>query len=70
MSSESATEREDSDEEIMSFDLGPEPFDPLVQERLPSDELDDFQQGLIHGGSEPKVMESRACTDPKYRVLI
>ena len=26
----------------MSFDLGPEPFDPIVQERLPSDEyLDD-----------------------------
>ena len=58
MSSESATEREDSDKEIMSFDLGPEPFDPLIQERLPSDEyLDDLQQGLIPGGSEPKVME-------------
>ena len=42
----------------MSFDLGPEPFDPLVQERLPSDEwLDDLQQGLIPGGSELKVME-------------
>ena len=58
ISSESAAEREDSDEEIMSFDLGPEPFDPLVQGRLPSDEwLDDLQQGLIPGGSEPKVME-------------
>ena len=43
MSSESAAEREDNDEEIMSFDLGPEPFDPLVQDRLPSDEyLDDW----------------------------
>ena len=58
MSSESAAEREDSDEEIMSFDLGSEPYDPVVQGRLPSDEwLDDHQQGLIPGGSEPKVME-------------
>ena len=57
MSSESATERDDSDEEILSFDLGPEPYDPFVQERLPSDEwLDDLQQGLIPLGSEPKVM--------------
>ena len=57
-SSESAAEREDSDEEIMSFDLGPEPFDPFVQDRLPSDEyLDDLQQGLIPGGSEPNSME-------------
>ena len=52
MSSESATEREDSD------DLGPEPYDPFIQERLPSDEwLDDLQQGLIPPGSEHKVME-------------
>ena len=58
MSSESAVEREDSDEEIMSLDLGPEPFDPLVQDCLPSDEyLDDLQQGLIPGGSEPRSME-------------
>ena len=58
MSSESATERKDSDEEIKSFDLGPEPYDPFVQERVPSDYwLDDLQQGLIPGGSEPKVME-------------
>ena len=35
-SSESATERDDSDEEILSFDLGPEPYDPFVPERLPS----------------------------------
>ena len=58
VSSESAAERDDTDEEIMSFDLGPEPFDPLVQDRLPSDGyLDDLQQGLIPGGSEPKSME-------------
>ena len=58
MSLESATERDDSGEEILSFDLGPEPYDPLVQERLPSDEwLDDLQQGIIAPGSEPKVME-------------
>ena len=58
LSSESAAERGDSDEVIMSFDLGPEPFDPLVQVRLPSDEyLDDLQQGLIPGGSEPRSME-------------
>ena len=58
MSSESAAERDDSDEEILSFDLGPELYDPFVQERLPSDEwLDDLQQGLIPPGSEPKVMD-------------
>ena len=58
VSSESAAERDDTDKEIMSFDLGPEPFDPLVQDRLPSHEdLDDLQQGLIPGGSEPKSME-------------
>ena len=58
MSSESATERDDADEEILSFDLGPEPYDPFVQECLPSDEwLDDLQQGLIPPVSEPKVME-------------
>ena len=53
MSSE--TEREDTDDEVCSFDLGPEPFDPSVQERLPSDEwLDDYQQGLQPGSSEPR----------------
>ena len=58
ISSDSAAKRADSDEEIMSFDLGPEPFDPLIQGRMPSDEwLDDIQQGLIPGASEPKVME-------------
>ena len=47
MSSTSGTERDDTDEEILSFDLGPEPFDPMGQGRLSSDEwLDDFQQGL------------------------
>ena len=58
MSLDSSAERADSDEEIMSFDLGPEPFDPLVQGRLPSDEwLDDLQQGLKPGSSEPSSME-------------
>ena len=53
MSSE--TEREDTDDEVCSFDLGPEPFDPLKQTRLPSDEwLDDHQQGLQAGSSEPR----------------
>ena len=51
----SGTERDDTDDEICSFDLGPEPFDPTGQNRLPSDEwLDDHQQGLEPGGSEPK----------------
>ena len=50
----SGTEREDTDNEMCSFDLGPEPFDPTEQDRLPSDEwLDDHQQGLIPEGSEP-----------------
>ena len=86
MSSDSAAERVDPDEEIMSFDLGPEPFEPFVQGRLPSDEwLDDHQQRLISGGSEPKVMEydpvthempvrpsliDTMRTDPTYRVLL
>ena len=65
VSADSTAEREDTDEEIMSFDLGPEPFDQLVQDRLPSDEyLEDFQQGLIPGGSEPRtVMEYEPTTD-------
>ena len=65
ISADSAAEREDTDEEIMSFDLGPEPFDQLVQDRLPSDEyLDDLQQGLIPGGSEPRtMMEYELTTD-------
>ena len=50
----SGTERDETDDEICSFDLGPEPFDPTGQNRLPSDEwLDDHQQGLEPGGSEP-----------------
>ena len=53
MSSE--TEREDSDDELCSFDLGPEPYDPSNQARLPSNEwLDDHQQGLQPGSSEPR----------------
>ena len=37
------------------IDLGPEPYDPSGQERIPSDEwLDDHQQGLQPGSSEPK----------------
>ena len=53
MSSE--MEREDTDDEVCSFDLGPEPFDPSKQARLPSDEwLDDHQQGLQPGSSEPR----------------
>ena len=42
---------------------GAEPFDPLVQDRLPSDEyLDDLQQGLTPGGSEPRVMDYDSAT--------
>ena len=58
ISSASGTEREDTDEEVCSFDLGPEPFDPEGQGRLPSDEwLDDYQQGLVPGGSEPRNID-------------
>ena len=65
ISADSTAERDNTDEEIMSFDLGPEPFDQLVQDRLPSDEyLDDIQQGLIPGGSEPRtMMEYEPATD-------
>ena len=49
------TERDDTDDDSCSFDLGPEPFDPSTQSRLPSDEwLDDHQQGLHPGSSEPR----------------
>ena len=52
MSSE--TERDETDDEIVSFDLGPEPYEPEDTNRLPSDEwLDDHQQGLRPGSSEP-----------------
>ena len=55
ISSASSTERDDTDDKICSFDLGPEPFDTTGQDRLPSDEwLDDHQQGLVPGGSEPR----------------
>ena len=53
MSSE--TERDETDDEIVSFDLGPEPYEPEDTNRLPSDEwLDDHQQGLRPGSSEPR----------------
>ena len=58
ISSASGTERYDTDEEVCSFDLGPEPYDPEVQGRLPSDEwMDDYQQGLVPGGSEPRNLD-------------
>ena len=57
------TERDDTDDEVCSFDLGPEPFDPTTISRLPSDEwLDDHQQGLQPGSSEPRF-------DPNDRFL-
>ena len=50
----SGTEHDDTDDEICSFDLGPEPMDPSGQSRIPSDEwLDDLKQGLKPGSSEP-----------------
>ena len=53
MSSE--MERGDTDDEVCSFDLDPEPYDPNIKARLPSDEwLDDHQQGLQPGSSEPR----------------
>ena len=53
MSSE--TERDETDDEILSFDLGPELYEPGQTNRLPSDEwLDDHQQGLHPGSSEPR----------------
>ena len=58
ISSTSGTERDDTDDEVLSFDLGPEPVEPTDQDHLPSDEwLDDFQQGLVPGGSEPRAMD-------------
>ena len=64
ISADSTAEREDTDEEIMSFDLGPELFDPLAPDRIPSDEfLDDLQQGLVPGGSEPRVINYDLATD-------
>ena len=61
MSSE--TERDDTDDEVCLFDLGPEPYDPNIKARLPSDEwLDDHQQGLQPGSSEQQ-------SDPYDRYL-
>ena len=53
MSSE--CERDETDDEVLSFDLGPEPIEPGHTTRLPSDEwLDDHPQGLHPGSSEPR----------------
>ena len=61
----SGTERDDTDDETFSFDLGPEPFDPSGLIRLPSDEwLDDHQQGREPGSSEP-IQDYQ----PKYKVM-
>ena len=58
LSSASGTERYNTDEEVCSFDLGPEPYKPEVQGRLPSDEwMDDYQKGLVPGGSEPRNLD-------------
>ena len=62
----SGTERDDTDEEILSFDLGPEPSDLTGQGRLSSDEwLDDFQQGHVPGGSEPGPMDYKYLAMPR-----
>ena len=61
MSSEA--ERDETDDEVCSFALGPEPYDPSLKSHLPSDEwLDDHQQGLQPGSSEPRY-------DPYNRYL-
>ena len=72
ISSTSGTERDDTDEEVLSFDLGPEPFEPTDPGRLSSDEwLDDFQQGLVPGGSEPRTMDNtKYLAMPKKPSLI
>ena len=72
ISSASGTEREDTDEEICSFDLGPEPFDPEDQGRLSADEwLDDFQQGLVPGGSQPRNIDyDKYLTMPKKTSIL
>ena len=58
----SGTEREDTDDEICSFDLGPEP------NRIPSDDwLDDHQQGLVPGSSEPR--QDYPEYQPKFKVM-
>ena len=55
ISSASGTERYDTDEKVCSFDLGPEYYEPEVQGRLPW--MDDYQQGIVPGGSEPRNMD-------------
>ena len=64
----SGTEREDTDDEVCSFDLGPEPLDHSCQDRIPSDEwLDDHQQGLVPGSSEPR--QDYQDYQPKLKVM-
>ena len=64
----SGTEREDTDDEVCSFDLGPEPIDHSGQDRIPSDEwLDDHQQGLVPGSSEPR--QDHQEYQPKFKVM-
>ena len=72
ISSASGTEREDTDEEICSFDLGPEPFDPEGQGRLSADDwLDDFQQGLVPGGSQPRNIDyNKYLAKPKKTSIL
>ena len=72
ISSASGTEREDTDEEICSFDLGPELFDPEGQGHLTADEwLDDFQQGLVPGGSQPRNIDyNKYLAMPKKTSLL
>ena len=61
----SGTERDDTDDEVCSFDLGPEPMDPSGEARIPSDDwLDDMQQGLKPGGSEPSQ-----AYHPRFQVM-
>ena len=67
----SGTERDDTDDDICSFDLGPEPMDPTGQSHIPSDEwLDDLQQGLNLGVQNPvrnTNSSSKLCqTDHPY----
>ena len=71
ISSTSGMERDDTDEEILSFDLEPEPFDPTGQGRLSSDEwLDDFQQRLVPGGSTPRTMDYKYLAMPMKPSLL
>ena len=68
ISSASGTECYATDEEVCSFDLGPEPYDPEVQGRLPSDEwMDDYQPG----GSEPRNLDyNKYLAMPKKPLIL